>query len=359
MMVHTFISLTLLVTYVHGGERSHVLTMQRSLATAELNRQSDSKGIPSLRPYEPFDPVKDADRLHKAMAGSGTDEQTIIDVLAHRTHAQRQDIQAEFEKKYKENFRTWLYGEISGWFATTIRYMMEGRISMIAEQLESAMKGAGTDEQALLNILLPCNADDLKEIKIEFKKRTTFGLSERIADETSGPFRQLLLDLVNAKRPTSNKVDKKLAEQEGQYLYNDASSELPKNMNKILTSRSWPQLRETFQAFVRASKKEFRLVMKEKTTGWHQKALEQIDTLAKYAENSYTIYAPELYKAFKLKDEWGIIRIIVGQAEINLKSIDQEYKRIYGAVMSIAEPVKKFRNPAEYRDTLLALLGEK
>ena len=34
--------------------------------------------------------------------------------------------------------------------------------------------------------------------------------------------------MVDAKRPISTKVDKKLAEQEGRYLYNDGSLELPK-----------------------------------------------------------------------------------------------------------------------------------
>ena len=57
---------------------------------------------------------------------------------------------------------------------------------MLAELLDDAMKGAGTDEKALFEILFPCNKDDLKEIKKEFKKRTTYDLSERIGGETSG-----------------------------------------------------------------------------------------------------------------------------------------------------------------------------
>ena len=61
-------------------------------------------------------------------------------------------------------------------------------------------------------------------------------------------------------------------------------------------------------------------------------------------------------------DEWGTIRVIVGQAEIDLESINQEFKYMYGAPQSIARHVEKIQTKKEeyeYRDTLLALLGKK
>lgn len=58
-----------------------------------------------MRPVNPFDPERDADILRKSMKGVGTDERAIIDVLCHRSNAQRQDIR----KLYKTMFgRVWL-----------------------------------------------------------------------------------------------------------------------------------------------------------------------------------------------------------------------------------------------------------
>jgi annexin A7/11 len=48
--------------------------------------------IPTVVPADPFDPRADADALHKAMKGLGTDEEGLIDILCRRTSNQRVQI---------------------------------------------------------------------------------------------------------------------------------------------------------------------------------------------------------------------------------------------------------------------------
>ena len=47
-----------------------------------------------------FDAADDAEKIHKAVKGFGTDEQPLIDILAFRTNAQRQQIKKKYQEKY-------------------------------------------------------------------------------------------------------------------------------------------------------------------------------------------------------------------------------------------------------------------
>lgn len=55
---------------------------------------------PTVRPVTPFDPRRDAEILRKAMKGFGTDEKSIIQVLAHRVNSQRQEIAIQFKTMF-------------------------------------------------------------------------------------------------------------------------------------------------------------------------------------------------------------------------------------------------------------------
>ncbi len=58
------------------------------------------KNIPTVHPASPFDPRADADALHKAMKGLGTNEAALINVLCHRTSQQRTQIYQAYKSGY-------------------------------------------------------------------------------------------------------------------------------------------------------------------------------------------------------------------------------------------------------------------
>ena len=58
------------------------------------------KNIPTVHPALPFDARADADDLYKAMKGLGTDEKALIQILCHRTSAQRADINQAYQSSY-------------------------------------------------------------------------------------------------------------------------------------------------------------------------------------------------------------------------------------------------------------------
>ena len=58
------------------------------------------QNIPTVYPASPFDPRADADVLHKAMKGLGTDEKALINILCRRTSGQRSAISLAYKSGY-------------------------------------------------------------------------------------------------------------------------------------------------------------------------------------------------------------------------------------------------------------------
>ena len=70
------------------------------------------KFAPTVHAKTPFDARADADALHKAMKGLGTDEKALIDILCHRTAQQR----VQIAQAYKSGYGKVSYNLIDGTF---------------------------------------------------------------------------------------------------------------------------------------------------------------------------------------------------------------------------------------------------
>jgi annexin A7/11 len=58
------------------------------------------QNIPTVFPASSFNPRADADALHKAMKGFGTDEKVFTSILCHRTRDQRVSINHAYKAGY-------------------------------------------------------------------------------------------------------------------------------------------------------------------------------------------------------------------------------------------------------------------
>ncbi|EJW73291.1 hypothetical protein WUBG_15800, partial [Wuchereria bancrofti] len=84
---------------------------------------------------------------------------------------------------------------------------METPTKYDAIQLQKAMKGLGTTEITLIDILCSRNDDELNAIKNEYKDEFGRTLESDIVGDTSGDFKELLLALLNNRRDRSYNVN--------------------------------------------------------------------------------------------------------------------------------------------------------
>ncbi|XP_061236027.1 annexin A11 isoform X2 [Neopsephotus bourkii] len=201
-----------------------------------------------------FDPLKDAEVLRKAMKGLGTDEQAIIDCLGSRSNKQRQQIILSFKTAYGKDLIKDLKSELSGNFEKTILAMMKTPVMLDAYEIKEAIKGIGTDEDCLIEILASRSNEHIQELnrvyKAEFKKT----LEEAIKSDTSGHFQRLLISLSQGNRDESTSVDMALVQKDVQELYAAGENRLgtdESKFNAILCARSRAHLRAVFSEYQR------------------------------------------------------------------------------------------------------------
>lgn len=118
-----------------------------------------------------FNATEDAQTLRKAMKGLGTDEDAIISVLAYRNTAQRQEIRTAYKTTVGRDLIDDLKSELSGNFERVIVGMMMPTVLYDVQELRRAMKGAGTDEGCLIEILASRTPEEIRRINQTYQLR--------------------------------------------------------------------------------------------------------------------------------------------------------------------------------------------
>ncbi|XP_077452685.1 annexin A2-like isoform X6 [Stigmatopora argus] len=327
------------------------------LGQLTLTAGSDEPKYPTVLPAMDFDPEKDAARIETAIKTKGVDEQTIIDVLTKRTYSQRREIAFSYEKRAKKDMISALKGALSGPLESVILGLMKSTSQYDASEIRVSIKGLGTDEETLIEILCSRSNSELQEIKQVYKDLFKKDLDKDVAGDTSGNFAKLLLALVEAKRDEpSSVVDYEKIDDDARGLY-DAGVKIRgtdvATWISIMTERSVPHLQRVFQRYKSYSPYDMQESIMKEVKGDLQKSFL---ALVQCFENKQLYFANRLHDAMKSKGarEKVVTRVVVSRCEVDLKKICSEYKAQHGQSLqkTIMEHTK-----GDYQKVLLGLCG--
>uniref|UniRef100_A0A1A8J6H6 Annexin n=2 Tax=Nothobranchius kuhntae TaxID=321403 RepID=A0A1A8J6H6_NOTKU len=312
---------------------------------------------PTVVPVRDFDPVRDAARIDTAIKTKGVDEQTVIDILTRRSAQQRQEIAFEFERISRKDLTSALKGALSGSLETLVLGLMKTTTQYDAFELKASMKGLGTDEETLIELVCSRNDDELTEIKKVYREMFKKELDKDIAGDTSGDFAKLLLALVQTKRDEpSNVVDYQKIDDDARSLYEAGVKRKGTDVVtwiSIMSQRSIPHLRKVFERYKSYSPYDMKESIRKEVKGDLEKSFL---TLVECFENKQLYFANRLYEAMKSKGakEKVVTRIMVSRCEVDLMRIRTEFKRQYkkSLYQTIAEHTK-----GDYQKALLSLCG--
>ncbi|XP_075072627.1 annexin A7 isoform X1 [Mixophyes fleayi] len=311
----------------------------------------------TIRAAANFDALGDAEKLRKAMKGFGTDEQTIIDLVSNRSNDQRQKIKAAFKTAYGKDLIKDLKSELSGHVEELIIALFMPPTYYDAYSLYHAMKGAGTQERVLIEILCTRSNNEIKSIVACYKSEFGRDIEKDIRSDTSGHFERLLVSMCQGNRDENPNVNLQQAEQDAQRLYQAGEGKLgtdESSFNLVLASRSFPQLKAVAEAYARISKRDLLSTIGREFSGYIEDGLKAI---LQCALNRPAFFAERLYKSMKGAGtaDSTLIRIIATRSEIDLVQIKQAFTHMYQKTLAT---MVSSDTSGDYKRLLLAICGQ-
>ncbi|XP_037122535.1 annexin A4 [Syngnathus acus] len=303
-----------------------------------------------------FDPEADAQKLRGAMKGAGTDEAVVVEVLAHRTIAQRQRIKEAFKQAVGKDLADELSSELSGNFRSVVLGLLMLAPVYDAYELQTSIKGAGTEEACLIDILASRSNAEIQTINAAYKKQHGKNLEEDVCGDTSGMFQRVLVSLLTAGRDESDKVNEALVLQDAKEIYEAGEARWGTDEVKFLTVlcvRNKKHLLRVFEEYQKISGKDIEESIKREMSG----CLEDVFlAIVKCIRNKHAFFAERLYKSMKGlgTTDSVLIRIMVSRAEIDMLDIKAQFLKMYGKSL---HSFIKGDTSGDYRKILLELCG--
>ncbi|XP_003965534.1 annexin A4 [Takifugu rubripes] len=303
-----------------------------------------------------FNPEADVQKLRDAMKGAGTDETSITAIVAHRTIAQRQRIKEAYKQSLGKDLADDLSSELSGNFRSVVLGLLMLPPVYDAHELKNAMKGAGTEEACLIDILASRTNDEIKAINAFYKKHYEKSLEDDVSGDTSGMFCRVLVSLLTAGRDESDTVDEAQAAVDAKEIFEAGEARWGTDEVKFLTVlcvRNRKHLLRVFDEYRKISGREIEDSIKREMSG----SLEDVFlAVVKCIRNKPAFFAERLYKSMKGlgTTDSVLIRTMVARAEIDMLDIKAEFLKAYGKTLY---SFIKGDTSGDYRKILLELCG--
>jgi len=312
---------------------------------------------PTVHPTVSFEALKDAEALHKAMKGLGTNEKTLIAVMCHRSNDQRQAIKEAFITCYGKELKSELKKELSGDFERLMLALLTPWADFMAKEIHDAVDGAGTNEKKLIEILCSSTNQEIRRITAAYEQLHSKGIEAAIKGDVSGDFKRLLICLLQAQRCEEEiHISAEAAAEDADRLLKAGEDKRGTDeceFISILSSRSFAHLNRVSDDYERLRGHSLKEAIKAEFSGSIATAL---ITILQCAKNRPAFFAECLHHTMVglgTRDR-DLIRIIVSRSEIDLANVRNEYENKYNK--TLASDVKKDTS-GDYRETLLALIG--
>jgi hypothetical protein len=297
----------------------------------------------------------DAQAIRTAMKGWGTDEGTLIKLTTSRSNAERMKIREAYTSSFGRDIIEDLDDEISGHLKDAMIGLWRSPVEFDAAEIYKAVKGAGTNEDSLNEIIGSRSNYRIMEIKKSFQKIYGEDLDERIKGETSGHYENLLISMLQGKRDESTNINTSQIQQDVVDLYNAGENKWGTDesiFNRIFVLRSPTHLYHLNLKYQEKYGKDLLAVVDSEFSG---KLKVLLKTILHAHINPADYFAERIYGACKGwgTDDSALLRAIITIDEAFLSQVKKIYPTKYN--MTLEDQIRG-ETSGEYQSLLLEVI---
>ena len=292
------------------------------------------------------------EELKKALKTKGD---TLVNFILDKSQNQRQEIREAFKACWGVDLLKEIDKSLSGHFKEAVSALFLRPAEFDAECLYKAMKGLGTDEETLIEIICTRGNESLKDVKEEFnKKYPKYNLESWVSSETSGSFRKLLVSLLQCRRNENAQPDEEECRKLAQELYDAGEKKLGTDepvFNKIFAIASPAELFCISGKYEEISKNSLKVAIDKEYSRDIKKAL---ITILDAVINPTEYFARKVNKAVKGlgTNDPMLIRVLVSREGVDMSEMRNCYTNIFKKDM--IEDIKGDTS-GDYRKLLVGL----
>ena len=278
---------------------------------------------------------QDAADLRKAMKGMGTDEATIIKIVANRTQKQRVQIKESYERQFSRDLIKDLKSELRGKLEDAVVNLFKDPIEYDVDQLKNAMKGAGTDEDSLIEIICSRPNSYMKKIKEKYKEKIGKDLESDLKSDIKGDLIKLLLPIVQGSRSENNNPNMEECKQKAKLLYDKGAAKWgtdESTFSKIFSEASPKELIVISQEYHKLTGDTILEAIEKEFSGNMKKAFKAIVYATLSPSEYFATRVKDAIKGFGTNDSL-LMRVLISRDEIDMPEIKTFYRKMYGKDM--------------------------
>jgi hypothetical protein len=204
-----------------------------------------------------------------------------------------------------------------------------------ADTLRASMKGLGTNEDTLIEIISSRSGQQINAIKNLYKTKYNRDLEEDVKKETSGTLQKILISLLQGKRSANRNPNPAQCQKIAKEIYDAGEAKLGTDesvFNKYFGTLSPWELAAVAQHYHKLTGHTILDAIDKEMHGDSKKAYRSI-VYATLSPSEY--FATRVHDAIKgvgTKDRL-LMRVLITRDEIDMPTIKQYFKQLYGKDM--------------------------